>query len=434
MTDIARPSTDYRRAAYVGIAVIIATFGILGLWAAFSPLSSAVMGHGVVTTSTNRQTVQHYEGGIIRSILVHEGDHVRAGQLLFQLDSVQANASVDIAKNQLFSLLARADRLMAERDHRASVIFSPEVRAQGGDPIVAQAITDQLQQFIGRRASLEGQEAVLRSRISQYETQIEGISEQRAAMDQQVGFLDDEISGLTQLYKQELVPKPRLLALQRERAQLKGQIGASTAQKAQAQKAIGETQLQIAQLRQQFDQDVAKETTEVQTQIGDLRQRYTVVTDQAKRINITAPTSGTIQNLRFVTAGAVVRASESLVDIAPDQGQMEIRAQFSPSDVDSVHTGQMVQLRFSTFHARNIPVIEGVVGNISQDRLVDEATRMPYYLAIVPLQGVKLPELIRGGLKAGMPVDVVVPTGSRTALQYMFDPLSNAMQKAMRER
>ena len=434
MSEIARPSDDYGRVASIGIGIIVATFGCLGLWAAFSPLSSAVIGHGVVTTTTNRQTVQHYEGGIIRSILVREGDHVKAGQTLFQLDAVQANASVDIAKNQLFSLLVRADRLEAERADRPDVVFSPEVRLQSGDPTVAQAMADQKLQFTERKATIQDQVAVLRSRISQYQTQIEGVDEQRAAMEQQVGLLDDEISGLNQLYKQQLVPKPRILALQRERAQLQGQIGASIAQKAQTQKAIGETQLQITQVTQQFRQDVSKEASEVQTQVGDIRQRYTVASDQAKRINITAPTSGTVQNMHFVTPGAVVRASEPLVDIAPDQGQMEIRAQFSPNDIDSVHPGQKVELRFSTFHARNIPVIEGAIGNVSQDRLIDEASHQPYYLAIVHLQDVRLPELVRDGLKAGMPAEVVVPTGSRTALQYIFDPLNNAMQKAMREK
>lgn len=434
MTDLARPSDDFRKVAIAGLAVIALTFGALGVWAATTPLASAVIGHGTVTNDTNKQTIQHFEGGIIRGIFVHEGQHVNAGQLLFTLDSVQANAALDISKNQLYSLLAKSDRLTAEREQAPAIRWSPELLKAGSDPIATQAMQDEQRQFEERRATIQSQLEVLKSRVSQYQTEIQGIDEQNASAKQQVAYLDDEIAGSNELYKQDLMPRPRLLALQRDRANMTGSIGRLIADKARTQKSIGETQLQMKQLQAQFQQEVSKDSADVQTQQTDIRQRYTVASDQAKRVNITAPVSGTVQNLRFFTEGAVVRQAEPLVEIAPDRGDMEIQARFSPNDVDTLRPGQRVELRFSSFHDRTIPVIFGHIQSISQDRLADEATHTAYYLAIVQVNQDSLPKNLKGRLRAGYPVDVTVPIGSRTLLQYIYQPLTNAFSQSLREK
>ena len=434
MTDLARPSDDYRKVAIAGLAVIVATFGVMGVWAAVTPLSAAVVGGGTVTNDTNRQTIQHYEGGIVRSILIREGQHVNKGQTLFELDSVQANAALDISKNQLFSLLAKGDRLTAEREGRAAIGWSPELAKAGSDPIAQTAMQDEQRQFVERRGTIQSQIEVLKSRVGQYQTEIQGIEEQRTSAKQQAAYLDDEIGGLNELYKQDLVPKPRLLALQRDRANVGGQIGRLLADKARAQKAIGETTLQMRQLQQQFQQEVSKESADVQTQSTDIRQRYTVASDQQRRVNITSPVAGTVQGLRVFTAGAVVRQAEPLVEIAPDRGDMVVQARFSPTDIDSLRPGMRTELRFSSFHDRTIPVIFGQIQSISQDRVVDEQQHVAYYLAVVHVNQGSLPDRLKGRLKAGMPVDVTVPIGARTALEYIYQPLTNAFQKSFRER
>jgi HlyD family type I secretion membrane fusion protein len=428
------PNRDYRRTGIIGLGIIAVTFGVFGIWAAFAPLGSAVIAHGELTADSNLQTVQHLEGGLINKILVHEGDHVQAGQILFQLDPVQTEATLHITGNQLFSLLAKRDRLAAERDSHPTLVFSPEVTAQAGDPQVSLSMANERSEFLQRQATLQSQIAVLRARMDEVRSEIQGIDTERASMQQQVAFLDDEIGGLNELYKQDLVPKPRLLALQRERAQLSGQIGRSISEKAKAEKAINETMLQIQQLQQQNHQDISKEIAEVETQSADLRQRFTVARDQSRRINVPAPMSGVAQNLHVFTAGAVVRPGDPLIDIAPDHAQMILQARIAPGDVDNVHAGQKVEVRFSSFHSRSIPVISGVIRTVSQDRLVDQATHTPYYLAIVYVSQINLPPELRGRLRAGLPADVIIPTGERTALQYVWSPLTNALHKSMREQ
>lgn len=433
MAQPARPDSDYRRIAIIGLAVIALTFGVFGLWAAFAPLGSAVIGPGSIAVESNRKTLQHLEGGIVRRILVREGQQVRAGQVLFELDPLQATASLDITRTQYFTLLARADRLTSERDRLPAVRFSPEVLSQQADPVVRQAMLDEMRQFQERRSTLEGQISILRTRAAQYREQIGGIDRQKAGMEEQVRLLNDELTGLNELYQKNLVPRPRLLALERERASIQSQIGRAIGERAQAEKAIGEANLQVEQIRKQFDEEIAKELADIKVQTTELREKLTVAQDVARRIRITSPVSGTAQNLRVFTEGAVIRPAEPLVDVVPAQGGFEIHAQFSPNDVDSLHPGMVAELRFPSFHSRQIPVVEGRIATVSRDRLVDEATKTPYFLVTVTLKDEDLPRELKGKLVAGMPAEVVVPTGTRTTLQYLFNPLTNALRKAMRE-
>jgi HlyD family type I secretion membrane fusion protein len=308
------------------------------------------------------------------------------------------------------------------------------VLAQASNPVVATAMADETRQFVERRGTIDSQVAVLQTRISEYRTEIEGIQEQYQGMQRQVALLDDEIGGLNTLFDKGLVPKPRIQELQRARAQLQGQIGGSIADKARTEKSIGETQLQITQVRQQFAEEVSRDLAEVTTQVGDIRQRFAVAQDQARRVNITAPMDGVMQNVHVFTVGGVVRPGEPLAEIAPDHGKMIIEARFSPTDVDSVHAGQTVQVRFASFHSRTTPVIEGVIRSVSQDRLTDDATHTAYYMAVIDVNENALPPEIKGRLRAGLPAQVVATTGSRTALQYTFSPLTTALTGTMRER
>ena len=432
---IKRPSDNYRHVALIGYGVIFLTFGVVGGWAALAPLGSAVIGPAVVAVENNRKTVQAPpEGGIVRQIQVHEGDKVKANQVLFALDSTSTHANYEIAQNELFTYLAQEARLTAERDDRSTITFPQELLSAQNDPTAQRAMTDELKQFAERRGTQAGQVGILNSRIDQSRTEIKGIQDQQTSMQQEVDLLTDEINGLQTLYDKGLVPKPRLLAVQRERSSMEGQIGRLIADRSKTDKEIGETTLQIRQIKQTFDQDVSKELGEVSAKISEVRQRYAVAQDQASRINVTAPVSGSAQSLRVFTVGAVIRPGDPLVDIVPDSEEMIVQAHFSPNDIENVHEGQAVEVRFPSFHDRTLPGISGTIRSVSTDRLVDEQTHAPYYLAIVVVRPDQLPKALRGRLLAGMPSQVTVPTGQRTVLQYMTDPLMRTLQTSMREK
>ncbi|WP_293677599.1 HlyD family type I secretion periplasmic adaptor subunit [uncultured Phenylobacterium sp.] len=432
-TEAPKLAGDYKRVARVGLLIIVATFGVLGLWAAVSPLDSAVIAPGVVSVETNRKTVQHLEGGIVRRVLVREGDEVKAGQVLFELDALQARATFEMTRNQLVTFFAQSARLVAERDRQATIAWPAELTANAGDPLVTRAMADEQQQFLERRATLQGQTDLLNARISQFRSEIDGINRQQQAMEEQIAYLGDEIDGLRQIYEKGLVPRPRLLALERERSGLRGSIGRAIADRTKAEKGINEASLQIRQIRQQFNEEVSRSLAEVQPKVADLRERYSVASDAVTRVQVRAPVTGSAQNLRIFTDGAVIAPGAPLVDIVPRDETLVINAQVSTTDVDNIRPGMKAEIRFPSFHARNIPVIEGTIHTISGDRLVNEANDQPYFLAIVQVDPVKLPAEIRSRLNAGLPAEVIITTGQRSTLQYLWSPLSNALRKTMRE-
>jgi len=429
---IQRPTDNYKGVARIGYAVIAIMFLGLG-WAAFAPLDSSVRAGGVVTAEGNRKTIQHLEGGMLRKILVHEGQRVKAGQVLFELDATQANAAAGITKNQYVALMAMEARLLAERDQRPTISFPAELTRQRTDPMVARAITDEQSQFLERRQTIQGQTDLMNAQRDQYQSEIDGIERQTQGLKDQLGFIEDELTDLRKIYDKGLVPRPRLLALEREQASLSGSIGRLTADRAKAVQGAAETQLKIRQIKQQFFQEVSQSITETRVKLAEVTEREVVASDAQRRINVVSPVNGTAQNLRFYTEGAVVRAAEPLVDIAPDDEAFVIQAHFAPTDVDNIYPGMVTEVRLPAFHAREIPILNGKIVSISRDRLSDPEGKTVYFLAIVQVDVKQLPKQFRAKVTAGMPAEVVVPTGERTVLPYLFSPLRDALRSAMRE-
>ena len=430
---INRPTDNYKRVARIGYGVIIVTFvGLLG-WAAFAPLDSAVIANGVVSAEGNRKTIQHLEGGILRRILVREGEKVKAGQVLFELDPTQANAAAGITKNQYVALKAMEARLVAERDQAPSISFPADILAQRADPMVARAIADEQAQFVERRATISGNVDLMNAQRDQYKSEIDGIDRQTQGLKEQLGFIQDELGDLRKIYDKGLVPRPRLLALEREQANLSGSIGRLLADRSKAVQGMGETQLKIRQIKQTFYQEVSQNIAETRVKLAEVTEKEVVASDQQRRINVVSPVNGTAQNLRFFTEGAVVRPAEPMVDIAPNDEAFVIQAYFQPTDVDNVHPGMVTEVRLPAFHSRKIPILNGKIESLSSDRIVDPEGKNAHFLGIVRVDIKQLPKEFRSKITAGMPAQVIVPTGERTVLQYLFSPLRDTLRTTMRE-
>ena len=306
---------------------------ILGGWAAVTPLGGAVVASGVVTTEGNKKTIQHLEGGIVKEILIREGQHVEAGETIIRLDDTSPGANLEIFRNQLYATVARDARLEAELTGSPDVQFPDELTTVSDDVIAAKAIEDQRSQFKERRASLEGQVSILLSRAEQLRQEIEGLDQQRKANEQQIKFINDELVDVRGLYEKSLVSKTRWLALERERARLAGEIGRAMSERAKAEKSIGETELQIQQTKQKFQEDVSRELVDTREKLRDLRNKFVVARDAFRRLDVAAPVTGRVQNLRVFTVGAVVRAGEPLLEIAPDQDKLVVQAHISTLDI-----------------------------------------------------------------------------------------------------
>ena len=423
---------DWRVPAIAGYVLIVGTFLVLGGWSAFARLDSAITATGVVSAETNRKTVQHLEGGIVREIHVREGQHVQAGQVLFRLDRTQAKAGYELQRNQLDSAIAQEARLIAERDGQDQIALPQELLDRADDPNVKRAIADQVAQFQERCGSLKGGVQILDAKIDQYQLEIEGLKQERSGTANQLGFVNEELVDVRHLFEKQLTQKSRLMLLERERSRLEGLIGRSTADESKARNGIEEARLQIRQLRQKFQEDVANSMLETRQKINDLREKVRVAQDVLSRVDILSPTTGVAQNLRVFTSSGVVKAGEPMVDVVPERDALIVQAHVQPQDTENLQPGMPAEVRFSSFQTRILPIIVGKVESISRDRLVDEQTKQPYFLAQVVVDDI--PSFVKDRLSAGMPADVIFPTGERTVLDYLVRPLKDRLRSVMLEK
>jgi HlyD family secretion protein len=429
-----RSSSEWRPVAFAGYTLIAMTFGAAGVWAAVAKLDKAVIATGFVETETNRKTVQHLEGGIVRQILIKEGDHVTEGQVLFRLEQVQAEANNESLSNQLDSALALEARLVAERDGAQEISWPKELKDRLVEPTLSHTLDDQIHQFEERRGSLEGQKNVIQSRIVQLHKEIDGISIEKSSTESQTTYINQELVGLRELAGKNLVPVTRVYAMERERTRLEGSVGRAVADIAKAESSIDEMNIQIQELTQKFQEEVASSLLDARQKIADLRERSSVSQDVVNRLAITAPRAGMVQNLKVFTIGQVLRGGEPLLDIVPDNDALVVHAEFSTTDIDNVFAGMTSEVRFPAFHSRTIPVMLGKIESISHDRLLDESTHQYYYLGLVSLNRADIPEEYRSRVRAGMPAEVIVSSGERTVLNYLVGPLSSSLRKTFREQ
>jgi len=432
-TSTPQVNVRWRKPAAAGYVLIILTFVLMGGWAAYARIDAAVVAPGTITIDTNRKTLQHLEGGVVREILVREGATVRENEVLFRLDPTQAHANAEIIRSQLDNAIGINARLLAEQRQLEAVEFPIELLERRNDPVVARILADQERQFVERKASVYGQIQIMESRANQLRQEIEGLETERGSTVRQLDKIGQELGGMHHLLKLGLVQVSRVYSLEREQSRLEGVIGRNMSDVAKVGKTIGETQLQIVQLRQKLQEEVATALSESSQRLAEARERLRVAEDVFQRLQIATPFAGQVQNLRIFTQGAVIRPGESLLDIVPQDANLIIHAQVAPIDASHVHVGLKAEVRLPSFPAARMPIILGSVTQVSRDRLIDDSTRQPYFLAQVTVDMQSVPDEFRGRVTAGMPAEIVMPTGERTAWEYLISPMSDRLRKSMRE-
>ncbi|MBW7850416.1 MAG: HlyD family type I secretion periplasmic adaptor subunit [Rhodospirillales bacterium] len=425
---------DTRRPLLIGAVIIVVTFFGIGLWAATAPLDSAAIAPGFITVESNRRTIQHLEGGIVREILVQDGDRVKAGEVLLRLDDTRARAQMGILRADLDSQLAIEARLVAERDGLPAPRFSAELTERLDDPTVAAIVESQRALFAARGVALAGQRSILEQRIIQFGQQVDGLKALEASKAAQIKLIRDELKDLYGLLEQGYVTRPRVLALEREASRLEGERGDHVAAIARARQGAGEAQLQIYQLEKGRQEEVARELRDVRARITELRERIVAAADVLQRIDIVAPVSGTVMDLAIHTAGGVVAPGASIMDIVPANDALVVEVHINPIDIDTVHPGQAVALRINTADARLTPVINGRLATVSADRVVEERTNQTYYRGRVVIPPEELRRLEGLNLHSGMMVEALINRGEQTALHYALKPLTDALARSFREK
>lgn len=423
-----------RRYTIAGGAVVLLLTGGVGVWAGTMQIAGALIAPGTIVVDSNVKKVQHPTGGVVGEVHAHDGDRVRAGDLLVRLDDTVAGANLAIVTKGLTELGARKARLSAERDRADTVSFPDDLLRRSDDPAVAQVLTAERKLFDLRRASRAGQKAQLRERIEQLGKEINGFTSQQVSKEKEVTLIERELAGVRDLFQKNLVPITRVTALERDGTRLDGERGQLIASIAQAKGKVAELNLQIIQVDEDASSEVAKEMRETDGKIGEYVERKIAAADQLKRTDIRSPQDGTVFQSTVHTVGGVIPAGEPIMLVVPDAEKLAVEAKVNPQDIDKVQVGQPAVLRFSAFDTRTTPEISGKVTRVSADTTTDQRSGLSFYTIRIALERDQTARLGNAKLVPGMPVDAFVQTGERTVISYLMKPLSDQIVKAFREK
>ena len=437
-TGPAQPKPDYirslRKQQLIGLAVVGFFAGTLGVWSMTTTLQGAVAAAGQFVVAGEVKKVQHPTGGVVGELMVRDGDRVKAGDVVLRLDETVARANYQIVSKQIDEFAVRSLRLAAERDGAGALALTPEIESRKASPEIAQLIVAETRLFEVRRAARDGQRAQLRKRVAQLRDEITGLKAQQVAKERESGIIAVELVGVEDLYRRNLVQLTRLSALQRDQAALEGQRGQLLASIAQSEGKIAEIELQIIQIDEDQRAEVMKELREIQGREGELVERRSAAQDQLRRIDLRAPSSGTVHQLTVHTLGGVLQPGEPAMLIVPADEELQLDARVAPTDIDQISVGQPVRVKVQAGNQASNPELSGKVARISADISRDERQGTVYYTVRVSLPRSEMERLAPVRVIAGMQAEAYIETVPRTPLDFLLKPITTQLDRTFRER
>jgi HlyD family secretion protein/epimerase transport system membrane fusion protein len=418
-----------------GIALLILIVVLL-VWASLFRVSGAVLAQGVIKVEDNSKTLSRLESGVVRDILVREGQKVAQGQLLIRFDDTQSEASVDIFQSAVDSAHAQIARFQAEAANASSVTFPQDLVARAaGDPNVAALLDGQRALFETRMTLYRSQAMVLRSQAQQLDTQVAGLQIQADAIEDQGKLIREELQGVRELARQGYAPNSRLLALERSTVQVRGQKGSAMSDIARARQSIGQIRLQIAQLDDKHQTEVADGIRAAQEKLAEADPKLRSAKMMLQQTEIRAPVAGYVFNLTQFTRGGIAGAGQPLLQIVPSNTKLVVAAEVSPRDVSDVRRDMPARVTLVGFNPRLVSPVDGKVTLVSADARTNEKTGQSHFLVEIT---VPAEQIAKAGpnvrLVPGMQASVAIVTGERTIIDYLLEPFTDSMRTALRER
>ncbi|MGB0686501.1 MAG: HlyD family type I secretion periplasmic adaptor subunit [Paracoccaceae bacterium] len=419
----------------LGFVSLLVLVGGFGSWATFSSLSGAIIASGQIEVEKNRQVVQHPDGGVVAKILVKEGDFIQRDAVLVRLDPIAEQSEMSIIEGQLFEMMARHGRLVAERDALAEIVFDKRLLNRAAThPEVDELMQGQHRLFEARRSSINHQSEQLEKQKEQVQNQITGLAAQRRALGIQLALTEDELKNQQTLFDRGLTQAAKVLDPKRTAAQLSGQIGDLSARSAQAGARITELNIQLDALQTQRREQAISDLRDQQFRFLELEERHRALQQKLARMDIKAPVSGIVYGLVVHAPRSVIRPADPVLYLIPQDRPLVIAARIEPIHIDQIFLGQEVALRFSALDQRNTPELYGIVTIISADAFQDQKGQEPFYRAEIVLRDGELERLPPGlTLIPGMPVEAFIRTAARSPLNYFLKPLSNYFIRAFRK-
>lgn len=427
------PKRDFSIKAQVrlGYAIVLSLVLVIIVWGSFAQISGAVIAPGRVSVESSTKRIQHREGGIVREILVREGQSVRTGDVLIRLDATQAGASDKSVQGQIWQLMARKARLEAERDNRHSFSLSP---AETNSSSEVTRILEIEQRLLSERLASKSQKALqLQEQIAQNENQIKGLSAQIVSQTEQIRLVKEQLVGVQSLHKQGYAPLARVNELLIMIERLNGDRGEAQASIARVNNQTSELKIQLMQLNSTHLAEVMADLKDTEARLAELRERQVSTSDILNRVDIRAPADGTVQQIAVHTLGGVVQPAETLMVLVPVADDLIIEARVPTHNIDQVKPGGPAFIRFTAFDTHTTPEAKGSVQTVSEDAETDERTGMSFYRARLSLRSANIPKDVRDRLIAGMPVEVMIETNRRSAISYFLKPLTDQFKRAFRE-
>ncbi len=413
-------------------AVIVVLVGGGGGWAVMTEIAGAVIAPGTIVVESEVKQVQHREGGIVKEILVNDGDEVAAGDLLIRLDDTSAWTRHSIIINQLAELKARSTRLAAERDGKEHITFPP--RAEGKKPRDLAAI--ELRQALlmrARRGSLGRRKGQLEDQILQLEQQIGGLRAQQEAKRLELDVLEEEFAGVKELYEKRLATMNRFTSLKRDKTKLEGEHSELTSKIAGLKEAISERRMQILQIEEDDRAEILKELEDASSQIAELELKKIAVDDELDRSRIRAPSAGFVHQMTVHTLGGVIHPGDTILKLVPRDDLLVVEAEVAPSDIDQLSAEQSATIRFPGLDHRTTPRLEARVRRIDADLTINEVAQTQFYKVRLTIPKEELGKLSGQKLVPGMPVEAFITTGNRTVFAYLMKPITDQIAHALKE-
>ncbi len=429
----AAKSGDAGRPGRMGLWVLAIGFGGFLLWASLAPLDEGVPASGIVAIDTKRKAVQHLNGGIVKEVLVREGDAVQEGQLLIRLDSAVAKANYESVRQRYLGLRAMQGRLLAEQGNLSSISFHPDLQTAGSDPLIRQQMQTQEQLFMTRRSLLRSDLQSIEESIQGQEGLLQAYDGMLASRKSQLSLINEELGNLRGLVKEGYAPRNRQLEMERMVADSSTAIADLQGNTIRARRTIGELRQRAMSRQQEYRKEVETQLADVSREVLSDNEKLHSVTDDLGRTEIKAPAAGQVVGLAVQTVGGVISPGQKLMDIVPKDASLLLEAHVAPHLIDRVHSDLPVDVRFSSFAHSPQLVVGGKVVSISGDLLTEPQTNVSYYLARVQVTPEGLKKLGTRQLQPGMPVEVIFKTGERSMLTYLLHPLTKRLAASMTE-
>ncbi|HEX7758226.1 MAG TPA: HlyD family type I secretion periplasmic adaptor subunit [Caulobacteraceae bacterium] len=419
---------DLRRA---GALLLLLVFGVGGA-SALVRINGAVIAAGEIDAASGVQRIQHPVGGLVAQVRVQNGAHVKAGDILLVLDPTVSRANATITANAVDELAARQARLQSERDGLSAIRFPPELTQRAADPAVSAVMQGETRLFRLRQGARTGEAAQLLQQKGQLSQEIKGYEAESASKTREIGFIDQELTGVRKLYDQHLVPLSRLTALERGAEDLHGQVAQLQASAASARGKISEIDLRIIQVTENSRTEAGGQLSDVQNQLAELREKKTAAVAALQQVDIRAPEPGVVERLAVRNVGAVVAPGQVIMDLVPESPLPRVTARVQPSDLQRVVVGRAAVVRLSAL-GRPSAELEGTVARVSTEAQVDERTGASFYTVEVLLPAAQASRLAAAHVTMGMPVEVFIQTPPRSLLSYVTRPLTDQLHHAFRE-